>query len=176
MSVFVTAAAIIAALWSRPAFPITSANVAMPQETRLSESARTASALPFTAADLAAYFAKAIKQTPRRTGDRSFLFEPARDRRGSKIVIVSDGVDVLLRFWVQDEYEMNTAARFCRAAMFEPDESELLWELLFAGPGMHWAGGNRFDVLCDFQIEPEQTVVSFFFSPPRRIARIRTER
>ena len=133
---------------------------------------RTVPRLPFTSADLATCVAVLVRQEPRRAADGTLVFEPTMGEHGVRVVIMSDGLNVLVRFWVKDDYGIDLVNRFCRVQFFGSHESELLLELLFMGPGMHWAGGTRFDVLCEYRSEPEQTTISFFFSPPIRLTRM----
>jgi hypothetical protein len=79
---------------------------------------------------------------------------------------------MLLRFQVDDERGMDVARKFCKAPFFRSDESELLYALLSASEGIHCAISARFDVLCEYDMRPERTVISFFFSPPLRLCEV----
>jgi hypothetical protein len=56
-----------------------------------------------------------------------------------------------------------------QSAILPSRRSELLYALLSSGEGIHCAFLQRFDVLCEYDMRPERTIVSFFFSPPVRV-------
>ena len=56
-----------------------------------------------------------------------------------------------------------------KAPFFQSEERELLYELFSAGPGIHCAFMPRFDILCEYDMRPERTLVSFLCSPPVRV-------
>jgi hypothetical protein len=64
---------------------------------------------------------------------------------------------------------MDIVRNFCKAPFFQSEERELLYELFSAGEGIHCAFMPRFDILCEYDMRPERTLVSFLFSPPVRV-------
>ena len=78
---------------------------------------------------------------------------------------------MLVRFRVIDDYGMNVVREFLEAPFFQSNESERLYGLLYAGEGTHSAKLSRFDVLCDYQTRPDETVITLFFSASQQQSR-----
>ena len=125
-----------------------------------------ASQLSFTLEDAVSYFSRAIGEAPRERSSNYAHFEA---RIPLKISVTRHDSQMLLRLQVEDERGMEVTRNFCKAPFFRTDESDLLQAILSAGEGIHCATSPRFDVLCEYHMEPASTIISFFFSPPIRL-------
>ena len=74
-----------------------------------------------------------------------------------------------IRAFVKEDAGMISALIFCKAPFFQADGSELLYLLLSAGEGIRCVFLQRFDILCEYDMVPDRTLVTFFFSPPVRV-------
>ncbi len=123
--------------------------------------------LPFTFDDVVDYFVQALEQTPTQRSPTYARFDGGSMREGLfSVMIERHEGQMLLRFHVIDDYGMNVVREFFEAPFFQSNESERLYGLLYAGEGMHSAKLSRFDVLCDYQTRPDETVITLFFSTP----------
>ncbi len=129
--------------------------------------------LPFSFDDIVNYLSDTVGKAPDDRGSDYAVFESTAIKEASlRISVTRQGSQMLLRFQVDDERGMEVARKFCKAPFFRPDESEVLYALLSAEEGIHCAISARFDVLCEYDMRPEKTVISFFFSPPLRICNV----
>jgi hypothetical protein len=74
-----------------------------------------------------------------------------------------------IRAFVKEDAGMISALIFCKAPFFQADGSELLYLLLSAGEGIRCVFLQRFDILCEYDMVPDRTLVTFFFSLPVRV-------
>ena len=122
--------------------------------------------LPFSFEEMTSYFAEMLVHPPKvRQRDYAWFEIATRADASLSIAIMRQGSQILLLFGIKDERGMDVLRNFCKAGFFEPGESELLQNLTSAGTGIRCAVLPRFDVICEYDMGPEQTLVSLFFSP-----------
>jgi hypothetical protein len=137
------------------------------------ESLSTVPQLPFSFDDIVNYLSDTVGKAPHdRRSDYAVFESTAIKEIPLRISVTRQGSQMLLRFQVNDERGMDVARKFCKAPFFRSDESELLYALLSADEGIHCAISARFDVLCEYDMRPERTAISFFFSPPLRFCEV----
>jgi hypothetical protein len=132
-----------------------------------------ASSLPFSFADTVRHLSETLGSAPRERRNDHAIFETVTGAETTlQVAVTQQDSQMLLRFFIEDEHGMNAVRDFCKAPFFLPEERDLLYELLLAGEGIRCAFMPRFDVLCEYDMRPERTLVSFLFSPPLRVCRV----
>jgi hypothetical protein len=125
------------------------------------------SSLPFSFEDTVTYFSATLGSAPRQRQNDYAFFEIATSVETTlQVALTRQGTQMLLRFRIEDEYGMDVVRNFCKAPFFQSEERDLLYALFSAGEGIHYASMPRFYVLCEYDMRPERTLVTFLFSPP----------
>lgn len=131
------------------------------------------SSLPFSFEDTVSYFSRTLGSAPRQWQNDYAFFETAATAETTvQVTVTRHGSQMLLRFRVEDEHGMDVVRNFCKAPFFQSQERDLLYALFSAGGGIHCAFMPRFHVLCEYDMGPERTLVSFLFSPTVQFCRV----
>ena len=135
--------------------------------TSFPEARVSVSSLPFSFEDTVSYFSRTLGSAPRQWQNGYAFFETATSPETTvQVAVTRQGSQMLLRFRVEDEYGMDVVRNFCKAPFFQLEERDLLYALFSTGEGIHCAFMPRLYVLCEYDMGPERTAVSFLFSPP----------
>jgi hypothetical protein len=122
--------------------------------------------LPFSVGQVLDYFNEAFPIRPFRIEDKSFVYADRQNPDEVVIMTVSDleaslGVVLL----ATGDYGMNYIREFFEAPFFLGQESEQLYALLDAGPGIRSVALERFNVQMRISEVGRWLVVALGFSP-----------
>ena len=148
---------------------LTPTSISLGNLERSSDRTATPVTLPFSLEDVTNYFVDAMGGAPNERHANYAVFEGGTINEGLfNITIVQRGPEILVRFRVIDDYGMNFIREFFEAPFFQRHESEQFYVLLYMGEGIHCTNLPRFDVVFEHDAQPEETIVTLFFSPPVR--------